>query len=105
MDNPDWIAPLGPENERKAKFWYNNGQNYLKHRINLKTPNTNEAKNVIIFIGDGMSMATQMATRVYLGNENTYLSFEKFPYTGLSRVSYYLRKNMGLYCAFDIGSP
>lgn len=86
MDNPDWKAPLGPVAERKEKFWIDNGQNYLKQRLGL-TLNKNVAKNIIIFIGDGMSLATQMATRAYLGNENIYLSFEKFPYTGLSRVS------------------
>lgn len=86
MDNPFWKAPLGPPEERKEKFWIDNGQNHLKQRLELSV-NKNIAKNIIIFIGDGMSLATQMATRAYLGNENIYLSFEKFPYTGLSRVS------------------
>lgn len=87
MDNPDWKAPIGPVEERKEQFWVDDGQNFLKQRLGL-TLNKNIAKNVIIFIGDGMSLATQMATRVYLGNENLYLSFEKFPYTGLSRVKH-----------------
>lgn len=86
MDNPNWKAPLGPLDERQEKFWINNGQNYLRQRLGLSL-NKNVAKNIVIFIGDGMSLATQMATRVYMGNENLYLSFEKFPFTGLSRVS------------------
>lgn len=90
MDNPLWKAPLGPLAERKEKFWIDNGQNQLKQRLEM-SQNKNIAKNIIIFIGDGMSLATQMATRAYLGNENIYLSFEKFPYTGLSRVSNFCR--------------
>lgn len=85
MDNPDWKAPLGPLDERDPRFWHNNGQDYLTQRLNTKS-NHNVAKNLVIFIGDGMSLSTQMATRAYLGNENKYLSFERFPYTGLSRT-------------------
>lgn len=44
------------------------------------------AKNLIIIIADGMSIATQTATRVYLGNEEINLSFEEFPYVGLSKT-------------------
>lgn len=44
------------------------------------------AKNIIIFLGDGMSLATVAATRMYLGNENKQLSFEKFAHFGLSKV-------------------
>lgn len=44
------------------------------------------AKNVILFLGDGMSIPTIAATRVYLGGEEMSLSFEQFPYAGLSKV-------------------
>lgn len=87
MDNPDWKGPLGPLSDRDTQTWLKNGQERITERINLKEPSTKIAKNVVIFIGDGMSLATQMATRVHMGNENLYLSFEKWPYTGLSRVS------------------
>lgn len=52
------------------------------------------AKNVILFLGDGMSIPTLTAARIYLGQinnlsgENSHLSFEKFPYTGLSKVGF-----------------
>lgn len=51
------------------------------------------AKNVIMFLGDGMSIPTLAASRIYLGQLNNdsgeehYLSFERFPYTALSKVS------------------
>lgn len=41
---------------------------------------------VILFLGDGMSLSTVAATRVYLGDEDMQLSFEKFPYSGFSKV-------------------
>ena len=57
------------------------------------TPNTNIAKNIIIFIGDGMSLPTVTAARVYKGQKSgslegssASLSWESFPYVGLSKV-------------------
>lgn len=52
------------------------------------------AKNVIFFLGDGMSITTLTSARIYMGQlanktgENEMLSFEKFPFTGLSKVSF-----------------
>jgi alkaline phosphatase len=46
-----------------------------------------------MFLGDGLSVPTLAATRAYLGQsqgkpgEETVLSFEEFPNTGLSKVS------------------
>lgn len=44
------------------------------------------AKNVILFLGDGMSLATVAATRSYIKDETESLSFEKFTHFGLSKV-------------------
>lgn len=50
------------------------------------------AKNVILFLGDGMSIPTVTAARIYKGQlqkedgENNQLAFDKFPYVGLSKV-------------------
>lgn len=55
------------------------------------------AKNVILFIGDGMGMSTITAGRIFKGQlegrsgEEGYLSFEKFPHVGLAKVSSQLR--------------
>lgn len=46
-------------------------------------------------MGDGMSLPTVVAARMYLGQlqghtgEDAHLSFEEFPYVGLSKVSEY----------------
>jgi alkaline phosphatase len=61
--------------------------------------NTNIAKNVIIFVGDGMSLPTVTASRIYkaqydgsgtkrkeVNGEESLLFFETFPHGGLSKV-------------------
>ncbi len=50
------------------------------------------ARNLILFVGDGMSLATVSAARVFEGQraggagEEHRLSFEEFPYTALART-------------------
>ncbi len=60
--------------------------------------NTNKAKNVILFVGDGMSLPTLTASRLYKadkeGKENieaSLLFFETFPHVGLSKVGHTIR--------------
>lgn len=58
----------------------------------LERKNTNRAKNVILFLGDGMGVSTVTAARIYKGQRNgkfgeeTVLNFEKFPNVALSKV-------------------
>jgi Alkaline phosphatase len=66
-----------------------NGQKKLQDLLNHKM-NTKNAKNVIMFLGDGMSFATVAAARMYLGGEEQELSFEKFPHYGFSKVIHLL---------------
>lgn len=71
-----------------SEYWNGVGQDILSQQLASKTLlNTNVAKNVIMFLGDGMSIPTITAGRVYLGGEEKQFTFEKFPYTGLSKVS------------------
>lgn len=55
-------------------------------------PSEKKAKNIILFIGDGMGVSTVTASRIYNGqtenlpSEQTPLSFETFPYAGLMKV-------------------
>lgn len=73
------------EKESSSEYWTEQAQNTLKELLNRKT-NDNHAKNVIMFLGDGMSIPTVAAARVYLGGEDAELSFDKFPHTGFSKV-------------------
>ncbi|XP_062619664.1 alkaline phosphatase, tissue-nonspecific isozyme-like isoform X5 [Saccostrea cucullata] len=71
--------------------WNKIARDSLKKALKLK-PNTKIAKNVIVFVGDGMGFSTTNAARIYKGQkqgnpgEETILEFEKFPYVALSKV-------------------
>ena len=57
-----------------------------------KKTNTAQAEGIILFIGDGMSVTTVTASRIFAGQQNGktgeehQLFFESFPYTGLSKT-------------------
>ena len=63
----------------------------LQSRL-AQQPITSRAKNVILFIGDGMGISTITAGRIYdgqqrgLSGEEHQLSFESFPHSGLVKV-------------------
>lgn len=67
--------------EVSTDFWLNNAKDFVSKRVN-QSRSSNPAKNIILFIGDGMSLTTQAAARVYKGGEEKSLSFEEFPYAG-----------------------
>lgn len=62
------------------------GKSELNEALNVAV-NTRIAKNVIVFVGDGMGPNTVTATRIYKHGENGRLTFEKFPHVGLLKVS------------------
>jgi len=75
------------EQEAEIDYWRSQAQEHLRAKIQTESSlNTNRAKNIIMFLGDGMSLQTVAATRMYLGGEEEELSFEKFPHFGLSKT-------------------
>ena len=71
--------------------YYQQGQETLQRMLDYQ-PNTNRAKNVIIFVADGAGPTTVTATRILegqlrgmLGEENV-LSFETFPNVALVKT-------------------
>lgn len=74
------------DDERSSMYWMSRAMNFVQEQIN-RVPIENRAKNVILFLGDGMSHPTVAASRVLKGGEAEQLSFEKFPYTA-SSVTY-----------------
>lgn len=78
-------------NGESPEQWFADGQQELQNAISL-SQNTNQAKNIILFIGDGMGVSTVTAARILdgqikgkSGEENT-LSFERLPYLAHSKV-------------------
>ncbi|XP_073841320.1 alkaline phosphatase 1 [Musca autumnalis] len=80
-----------PNDLNDEQFWITDSQQSLRNKLYL-TENKNIAKNVIFFIGDGMSVPTVTASRIYNGQikglvgERNSLFLEKFPYVGLSKT-------------------
>ena len=75
---------VGNVMEGSRNFWRVNAARHIQGTLNRQF-STNKAKNIILFIGDGMSMPTVSATRMYLGKEENFLSFERFPYYGIAK--------------------
>ncbi|XP_017024993.1 membrane-bound alkaline phosphatase [Drosophila kikkawai] len=81
-----------PPEEMDPQFWYSLADEEITKRLALPQPSSLKAKNVIMFLGDGMPLATVAAARILKGQrqgktgEESSLSFERFPYTGLSRT-------------------
>src|SRR5262245_39041282 len=69
--------------------WYRAGDETLRSAL-ARTMSDEPARNVILFIGDGMSLSTVTAARILEGQlrgqpgEENMLSFERMPWTGLS---------------------
>jgi alkaline phosphatase len=71
--------------------WFNAGRQTVIDAQQLH-PNSKRAKNVILFVGDGMGISTITASRIFDGQqkgghgEENSLSFEKLPYLALSKT-------------------
>ncbi|WP_299004371.1 alkaline phosphatase [uncultured Shewanella sp.] len=72
--------------------WFKDSAAHLVEQIQLQKQD--RAKNVILFIGDGMGISTLTAARIlegqqqigHQGGEENFLSFERFPYSGLVKT-------------------
>lgn len=70
--------------------WFTDGQGVIQQQ--LTQHRTDRAKNVILFVGDGMGISTLTAARILQGQqsgqsgEEGYLSFETFPYSALVKT-------------------
>lgn len=71
--------------------YYKAGQARLVEALKNR-PNTGPAKNVIVFLGDGMGVTSYTAGRIWQGQqrgetgEENYLSWEKFPYVAMVKT-------------------
>ncbi len=74
----EWFDPAAKKIEQSAKRMGESGRG--------------EAKNIILFVGDGMGVSTVTAARIYAGQqqglagEEYELSFDKFPFSGMART-------------------
>ncbi|GMQ84013.1 MAG: alkaline phosphatase [Gammaproteobacteria bacterium] len=74
-----------------SEQWYRDGEKTVQAARHLKA-NRRRARNLILFIGDGMGVSTVTAARILEGQqrgqpgEENLLSFEHFPYVALSKT-------------------
>lgn len=75
---------------QSSNAWYAGAQTNVTTK--LAQENTAKAKNVILFVGDGMGISTLTASRILKGQldgkngEEGFLSFETFPHTALVKT-------------------
>lgn len=73
-----------------AAGWYRSGAAEIAQR--RERLHSTDARNLILFVGDGMSMATITAARILAGQragesgESHRLAFEQFPHTALAKT-------------------
>src|SRR4051812_14120938 len=86
------VAPPFPvKRAESAETWRRDGWNAID-KAKLEKIRKGPAKNVILFIGDGMGVSTLTAARIFEGQkrgesgEENRLSFEEFPYSALSKT-------------------
>ena len=79
------------QQHRADNAWFKDGGQVVRKRESMMG-SVSEAKNIILFVGDGMGISTVTAARIYAGQqlglsgEEHQLSFEKMPFTGLSKT-------------------
>lgn len=81
----DWTV------EKGSTFWYEQARLSIEEALHRRE-NTRLAKNVILFLGDGMGISTVTAGRIRKGQVNGQLGedflteMEQFSYQGLSKT-------------------
>ncbi|XP_014217144.1 alkaline phosphatase 4-like [Copidosoma floridanum] len=88
-----WAPPETPPHVQieDTSYWMKSGQENLRRVLTMQN-NVKRARNVIIFIGDGMGPSTVTSGRIFKGQrkgksgEEYKLFFEQFPSTGFSKT-------------------
>ena len=84
-----WVSPALADVAQNS--WYQAGRAAIE-RMHAERPPTSRAKNVIVFVGDGMGVTTVTAARILEGQlagktgEENLLSFERFPHVALAKT-------------------
>ncbi|XP_073512187.1 alkaline phosphatase-like [Phyllobates terribilis] len=81
-----------PDVEKEPQYWRDLGRQTLEEALRLQKLNLNTARNLILFLGDGMGISTITAARILRGQmkgdpgESSRLEMETFPYVALSKT-------------------
>ncbi|XP_066983168.1 alkaline phosphatase-like [Macrobrachium rosenbergii] len=83
---------VSAKEEEDRDYWYNQAKNQMDELKAARRASKGYAKNVILFVGDGMGLSTVTAGRILKGQrlgqsgEGYRLSFEKFPFIALAKT-------------------
>lgn len=90
------LSPAPQKTEAKETYdrtyWYAQAQETLQKRLQYATENNPVAKNIILVVGDGMSLTTATAARILRGQrrgqsgEDTDLVWDTFPAVALAKT-------------------
>ncbi|XP_054768597.2 alkaline phosphatase-like [Lytechinus pictus] len=86
------LAPLSFVYGQDAAYWNSQARQAISRALDLQKLNIGEAKNIIFFLGDGMSVPTVTAARIRQGQlrggtgEENNLAWETFPHVGLIKT-------------------
>ncbi len=87
----DISQPFAIKRVESPETWWRDGEAFVERAKNKKDFGK-RAKNVILFVGDGMGITTLTASRILEGQmrgesgEENQLSFEQFPSVALSKT-------------------
>uniref|UniRef100_A0A8D0FB51 Alkaline phosphatase n=1 Tax=Strix occidentalis caurina TaxID=311401 RepID=A0A8D0FB51_STROC len=82
---------LTPDAEKTSGYWNKGARRRLELALALQ-PAAQRAKNIILFMGDGMGLPTVSAARIYKGQlaggsgEESVLAMETFPHVALAKT-------------------
>ncbi|KAJ7402733.1 hypothetical protein BTVI_83668 [Pitangus sulphuratus] len=86
---PSYACP--EDAEKSPSYWNKGAQRRLELALALQ-PEAQRAKNIILFMGDGMGLSTMSAARIYKGQlaggsgEESVLAMETFPHMALAKT-------------------
>ena len=84
--------PLAAHSQQSAGHWFEEGRAAVERNLALRAAEGARAKNVILFVGDGMGVSTVTAARILEGQlrgetgEENELFFETFPNLALAKT-------------------
>ena len=85
------VAGAKPALPQANDPYFTSAQDHLRQSLRLK-PNTRPARNIILFVGDGMGVTTMTVSRIFQGQKanrdgvSNKLTFETLPHAAFSRT-------------------
>ncbi len=86
------LSPLSAHSQQSTDDWFEEGRAAVERNLALRAAAGAGAKNVILFVGDGMGVSTVTAARILEGQlrgetgEENELFFENFPSLALAKT-------------------